>query len=61
MLSDLDDYVATAGRLATDASWRAEVKARMTANRPAVYRDRACIAALEAFLIKATRIAVPSD
>ena len=57
----VDDYVATAVRLATDASWRAEVKARMTANRPAVYRDRACIAALEAFLIKATRIAVPSD
>ena len=50
----IDDYVATAARLATDAPWRAEVSARMAAHRDAVYRDRACIAALEAFLIEAT-------
>jgi predicted O-linked N-acetylglucosamine transferase (SPINDLY family) len=49
----LDGYVETAVRLATDASWRAEVTARMAANRAAVYRDRACIAALEAFLVEA--------
>jgi predicted O-linked N-acetylglucosamine transferase (SPINDLY family) len=56
----VDAYIATATRLATDASWRAEITARMAANRAAVYRDRACITALEAFLIEATGSAAAS-
>jgi protein O-GlcNAc transferase len=51
----LDDYVATAVRLATDADWRRQVSARMAAGRDAVYRDRACIEALEAFLSRVTQ------
>ena len=51
----VDDYVATAIRLATDTQWRADVTARMAAHRHAVYRDRACIVALEAFLTSVTR------
>jgi predicted O-linked N-acetylglucosamine transferase (SPINDLY family) len=51
----LDHYVATAVRLATDADWRRQVSARMAAGRDAVYRDRACIEALEAFLSRVTQ------
>ncbi len=50
----LDDYVAVAVRLATDADWRRHVMTRMEANRHAVFGDRACIAELEAFLIRVT-------
>jgi predicted O-linked N-acetylglucosamine transferase (SPINDLY family) len=50
----LDDYVATAVRLAMDGDWCRHVKTRMAANRHAVYRDKACIAALEAFLGRVT-------
>ena len=46
----IDDYVAIAARLGRDAAWRATVKARMAANKHRLYGDRACIAALEAFL-----------
>ena len=51
----VEDYVAVATRLAADADWRRAVAAQMAANRHRVYRDRACIEALEAFLIAATR------
>lgn len=48
--TSVDDYVAMAARLGRDQAWRAAVKARMAANKHRVYGDRACIAALEAFL-----------
>src|SRR5262245_50988794 len=51
----VDDFVAVAQRLATDPAWYAGVKDRMRANKHRVYRDRACITALEEFLIRATR------
>jgi protein O-GlcNAc transferase len=46
----IDGYVATAVRLARDGAWYAEIKAKMAANKRRVYRDGACIAALEEFL-----------
>jgi predicted O-linked N-acetylglucosamine transferase (SPINDLY family) len=52
----LDRYVTTAVRLACDPAWRAEIKSKMGANKHRVYRDRACITALEAFL---ARVASP--
>jgi len=51
----VDEYVAIAQRLAVDRAWRGAVKERMKANKHRIYRDRACIAALEEFLIGATR------
>jgi predicted O-linked N-acetylglucosamine transferase (SPINDLY family) len=49
----IDDYVALAARLAHDRPWRAAVKARIARSKHRIYRDRACIAGLEAFLIEA--------
>jgi predicted O-linked N-acetylglucosamine transferase (SPINDLY family) len=43
----LDDYVAIAARLATDESARAAASRRMAENKHRVYRDRACVTALE--------------
>jgi predicted O-linked N-acetylglucosamine transferase (SPINDLY family) len=51
----VDDYVAIAVRLGRDAAARAAVRARIAANKPRVYGDRACIAALEDFLERAVR------
>jgi predicted O-linked N-acetylglucosamine transferase (SPINDLY family) len=51
----VDDYVATAVRLATQGAWRAAVKQKILANVHRLYHDRACIAALETFLIRAAR------
>ncbi len=51
----VDAFVAVARRLATDVAWRTAVKDRMRANKHRVYRDRACITALEEFLIRVTR------
>jgi len=51
----VDEYVAIAQRLAVDTAWRSAVKERMKANKHRIYRDRACIAALEEFLVGATR------
>ena len=51
----LDDYVVIAARLAKDAPWRATIKARIAANKHRVYRDRDCVAKLEAFLERAAR------
>jgi predicted O-linked N-acetylglucosamine transferase (SPINDLY family) len=53
----LDDYVATAVRLAHDRAWRGAVKNRMSANRDRVYRDETCIAALQEFLSRVAQIA----
>ena len=42
--------MAIAARLATDAAWRAEKRAEISANKHRAYRDRTCIAALEDWL-----------
>jgi predicted O-linked N-acetylglucosamine transferase (SPINDLY family) len=46
----VDEYVSLAVRLAEDLPLRNELKARVAASKAVVYRDRACIAALEEFL-----------
>jgi predicted O-linked N-acetylglucosamine transferase (SPINDLY family) len=51
----VDEYVAIAQRLATDAAWRNAIKERMRATKHRVYRDRACIDALEDFLLRVAR------
>lgn len=53
--SSLDDYVALAVRLATDPAWRAEIRAKIAANKHRAYRDRACIAVLEDWLERVAR------
>src|SRR5262249_35421822 len=45
----VDEYVSIAVRLAKDLPLRAALKARIAASKAVVYRDRACIAALEEF------------
>jgi protein O-GlcNAc transferase len=57
----VDAYVATAVRLAKDASLRAAVKSRIAANKHRLYRDRSCIAGLEAFLDRVARHSVGSE
>ena len=51
----VDDYVSIAVSLGRDAEKRAEFSARIANKKQIVYRDRDCIAALEAFLDKAVR------
>jgi predicted O-linked N-acetylglucosamine transferase (SPINDLY family) len=51
----VDEYVAVAQRLATDPMWRSAIKERMRATKHLIYRDRACIDALEEFLTRVTR------
>jgi protein O-GlcNAc transferase len=48
----IDTYAATAVRLARDRAWYAQIRANMAANKHRVYRDGACIAALEQFLAR---------
>ena len=52
---DVDDYVAMAARLANTPEERVAISNRMGASRERVYRDRACITALEDFLDNAVR------
>ncbi len=51
----LDDYVAIATGLGRNPAARAAVRAKVAANKHRVYRDRACITALEDFLDRAAR------
>jgi predicted O-linked N-acetylglucosamine transferase (SPINDLY family) len=51
----VDDYVAIAIRLGRDAHERAAMSGRVAAGKHRVYRDPQCIAALEAFLVRAAR------
>jgi protein O-GlcNAc transferase len=51
----IDDYVSIAARLANDPTARQATRERMKANAHKVYRDRACIAALEDFIERAVR------
>jgi predicted O-linked N-acetylglucosamine transferase (SPINDLY family) len=53
-----DDYVAAAVRLARDLAWRQTVKTRISQNKHRLYRDTACISALETFLESVVRRAV---
>jgi protein O-GlcNAc transferase len=52
---DVDDYVAIAVRLANDPAERRAISAGIKDNMHKVYRDRACISALEDFLDRAVR------
>jgi predicted O-linked N-acetylglucosamine transferase (SPINDLY family) len=52
----IDDYVFIAARLARDAAWRSVVRQKVAAGKHRLYRDRACIDALEAFLDRAVRV-----
>jgi predicted O-linked N-acetylglucosamine transferase (SPINDLY family) len=51
----VDDTIALAVRMGRDRAWRAEIKARVATDKHRLYRDRACIAALEDFLDRAAR------
>jgi protein O-GlcNAc transferase len=53
--STVDDYVSTAIRLARDVSWRMAFKNKISENKHRVYRDTACVLALEDFLNRTTR------
>ena len=53
--ASVEDYVSIAVRLAKDPAERQALRERMKANAHKVYRDRACIAALEDFLERAVR------
>ncbi len=55
IVDTIDDYVAVAARLASDGQARVAVSRRMADNKHKVYRDRACISALEDFLDRAVR------
>jgi len=51
----IEDYVALAVRMGKDPSWRTDMKRRVAQNKQRLYRDRACIAALQDFLDRAAR------
>ena len=51
----IDGYVALAVRVARDRTFRAALKARIAKDKHRLYRDRACIAALEDFISRAVR------
>ena len=53
--ASVEDYVAIAVRLANEPAERQALRERMKENAHKVYRDRACIAALEDFLERSVR------
>jgi len=55
IVSTIDDYVAAAVRLACDEPWRMAIKHRIAANKHRLYRDEACIVALQDFLESVAR------
>ncbi|HEU0216219.1 MAG TPA: tetratricopeptide repeat protein, partial [Stellaceae bacterium] len=55
IVETIDDYVSVAVRLARDLPWRSAVKARISAGKHRVYRDRTPIAALQEFLSRVAR------
>jgi predicted O-linked N-acetylglucosamine transferase (SPINDLY family) len=55
IVETLDEYVALAVRMGRDPSFRAGIKKRIAGDKHRLYRDRACIAALEDFLDRAAR------
>jgi protein O-GlcNAc transferase len=56
----VDGYVAAAVRIARDAGWRSVLRAKIARNKHRLYRDSACIAALEDFLAAQARASAPS-
>jgi predicted O-linked N-acetylglucosamine transferase (SPINDLY family) len=53
--TSIDDYIAIAVRLANEPEFRYRLAVQIAANKHRLYRDRACIAALEDFLDRAAR------
>lgn len=53
--STVDEFIAIATRLTRDPQERQTIKARIAANKHRLYRDRACITALEDFLEASVR------
>jgi protein O-GlcNAc transferase len=51
----MDEYVSMAGDLGRNRARRVELSAEIAVKKHRVYRDRSCIAALEAFLDRAVR------
>jgi protein O-GlcNAc transferase len=54
----VNDYVSVAVRLGREASWRQAIRHRIAQNKHRVYRDLACISALEEFLDRSVRNAI---
>ena len=46
----IDDYVAIAAQIGTDAAWRAEIRRAVAAGKSRAFRDDAPVRALEDFL-----------
>ncbi len=57
---NVDAYVSIAGLLGRDVTKRAELSAKIASHKHRVYRDRRCVAALEDFLDRATRLGARS-
>jgi protein O-GlcNAc transferase len=55
MARTIDEYVSIAGFLGRTTAKRTELSAEIASNRHRVYRDRACIVALQTFLDRAIR------
>ena len=53
--SAIDEYVSIAVRLASDEGERRRIGGEIERNKPELYRDRECIAGLEAFIESAAR------
>lgn len=51
----VDEYIEIAVRLAKDDVWRTEIRNAIAANKHRLYCDRACVAALEDFLVRVAR------
>ncbi len=51
--TDVDAYVAIAIRLAKDLAWRAEIRRKVEVGRERLWRDMACVTALEDFIVRA--------
>jgi protein O-GlcNAc transferase len=60
IVSNLDEYVAAAARLANEPEWRAAVKKTIAHNKHVLYRDRSCISALEDFLLHVAQARKPA-
>jgi predicted porin len=58
--ASIDGYVAAAVRIARDAGWRSALRSKIARNKHRLYRDGACIAALEDFLVAQARGVAPS-
>jgi predicted O-linked N-acetylglucosamine transferase (SPINDLY family) len=58
--ASIDGYVAAAVRIARDADWRSALRSKIARNKYRLYRDSACIAALEDFLAAQARGLAPS-